>query len=204
VLLCLLAGAVWGCRVYTAPGLQYIYGIQEIAIYGVRVGQYARDVSHQDCLFIFDELIVENLRNAWAIGTSDANSSTEIAVRFTDGSPEQHICINLSMPVGLVFGLAAVEGGKSLDGHVLKLGDQDLALEDTMMFAGVEEDATLFFVEDADNNAGQYSALAEMAKKMADDNTTKKANSTVVSAADEVPPEPEKEPEPEPVVNNAS
>ena len=35
-----------------------------------------------------------------------------------------------------------------------------------MMFAGVEEDATLFFVEDADNNAGQYSALAEMAKKV--------------------------------------
>ena len=75
------------------------------------------------------QLIVENLRNEWAIGTSDANSSTKIAVKFTDGSPEQHIWINLSMPVGLVFGLAAVEGGKSLDGHVLKLGDQDLALE---------------------------------------------------------------------------
>ena len=38
--------------------------------------------------------------------------------------------------------------------------------EDAMTFAGVEEDATLFFVEDADNNVGQYSALAEMAKKV--------------------------------------
>ena len=38
--------------------------------------------------------------------------------------------------------------------------------QDTMMFAGVEEDATLFFVEDADNNVGQYSALDEMAKKV--------------------------------------